>query len=238
LKRYDKAMAAYARCVELAKKGGNNAELALTLNNLGNVDRNQNRTDAAQKAYEEALKTYRLLARNDPETYLPEVAGTLNNLGELYKDQNRLSDALQAIEEAQKIRSGLAHNNPATTRKDGQISKFDPSSSEYVGPGGANVSVIAKRDATERQRRIAEKRARLADEQRTPERKARVRKTRYIAVATVREKNSKGAKSVMVYDTQEQQVVGNNVYDVKSTPKEGQVTKWDTHTAEYVGTGD
>jgi tetratricopeptide (TPR) repeat protein len=217
LKRYDKAMAAYARCVELAKKGGNNPELALTLNNLGNVDRNQNRKDAAQKAYKEALKTYRLLAQNDPETYLPQVAGTLNNLGELYKDQNRLRDARQAIEEAQKIRIGIAQN---------------------VGPGGANVSVIARRDATERQRRIAEKRARLADEQMNSERKARVRKTRYIAVATVREKNSKGAESVMIFDTQGQQVVGNSVYDVKSTPKEGQVTKWDTHTAEYVGTGD
>jgi tetratricopeptide (TPR) repeat protein len=214
LKHYDKAIVAYARCVELAKKGGNNAELALTLNNLGNVDRNQNRKDAAQKAYKESLKTYRLLALNDPETYLPEVAGTLNNLAELYKDQNRLSDARQAIEEAQKIRSGVAQN---------------------VGPGVANVAVIARRDATERQRRIAEKRARLADEQINSERKPRVRKTRYVVVATVREKDSEGAKSVMIYDTQKQQVVGNNVYDVKSTPKEGQITKMDTHTVEYVG---
>jgi len=64
-----------------------------------------------------------------------------------------------------------------------------------------------------------------------------VKKRRYIAVPTVREKNSTGAQSVMVYDTQSQQVIGNNVYDLKSTPKDGQVSKFDTVSAEYVGTG-
>ena len=33
------------------------------------------------------------------------------------------------------------------------------------------------------------------------------------------------------------QIVGNNVYDLKSTPKVGQTSKFDTYTAEYVGTG-
>jgi osmotically inducible lipoprotein OsmB len=102
---------------------------------------------------------------------------------------------------------------------------------------GAIVYVIAKHEATERQRKIAEERARLAYAQMPPARKTRVRKTRYIAVPTVREKNSTGANSVMVYDTQTQQVVGNNVYDVKSTPKDGEVGKFDTYSAEYVGTG-
>jgi uncharacterized membrane protein YgaE (UPF0421/DUF939 family) len=102
---------------------------------------------------------------------------------------------------------------------------------------GAIAYVIAKHEATERQRRIAEERARLAYQKMTAERRAQAKKHRYIAVATVREKNSTGAKSVMVYDTQTDQVVGNNVYDLKSAPKDGQVSKFDTYSAEYVGTG-
>lgn len=102
---------------------------------------------------------------------------------------------------------------------------------------GVTAYIIAKHKATERQRRIAEERARLAYENAPAPRKAQYRKQRYIAVDTVREKDSSGAKSVMVYDTQTQQVVGNNVYDVKQSPKEGSISKFDTYSAEYVGGG-
>jgi lipopolysaccharide export LptBFGC system permease protein LptF len=100
---------------------------------------------------------------------------------------------------------------------------------------GALAYVIAKHEATERQRRIAEERARLAYEKMSAERKARVQKQRYIAVSTVQEKNDKGAKSVMIYDTESKQVVGNSVYDVKTAPKDGSVQKYDSYSAEYVG---
>jgi hypothetical protein len=102
---------------------------------------------------------------------------------------------------------------------------------------GVTAYVVAKHEATERQRRYAEERARLAYEDAPAPRKAQYRKTRYIAVDTVREKDSSGAKSVMIYDTETQQVVGNNVYDVKEPPKEGTVSKFDTYSAEYVGNG-
>jgi hypothetical protein len=102
---------------------------------------------------------------------------------------------------------------------------------------GVTAYVIAKHQATERQRRIAEERARLAYQNAPPPRKAQYRKSRYIAVDTVREKESSGAKSVMIYDTQTDQVVGNDVYDVKQSPKEGTISRFDTYSAEYVGTG-
>ena len=67
----------------------------------------------------------------------------------------------------------------------------------------------------------------------------KARKTRYIAVDT--EKNEQTApeakKSVMIWDTQSQEVVGNNVYDVKSPPAVGSTAKFDTYSAEYVGSG-
>jgi hypothetical protein len=113
-----------------------------------------------------------------------------------------------------------------------------------LAAGGAYI--IAKQQASERQRKIAEQRARLyMAEQKAKEKKAQTaststskkKKSRYIAVKTVKEDNSKGQSQVMIFDTQSNQVVGNNVYDLKSSPKVGQTSKFDTYTAEYVGTG-
>jgi len=97
--------------------------------------------------------------------------------------------------------------------------------------------IIAKHQATERQQRIANERAQRAYAERKSQLKAR--RTRYIAVDTVKDEHtSPGAKkSVMIWDTQSQEVVGNNVYDVKSPPPVGSTAKFDTYSAEYVGSG-
>jgi hypothetical protein len=106
------------------------------------------------------------------------------------------------------------------------------------------VYVIAKRQATERQRRVAEERARVAAARLESQRKRAIanktpvtKKSRYIAVDTVKDDKSTGAKSVMIFDTQSQEIVGNNVYDIKSAPPKGSVGKFSTYSAEYVGTG-
>jgi hypothetical protein len=111
-----------------------------------------------------------------------------------------------------------------------------------LAAGGAYV--ISKHQASERQRKIAEQRARLyMAERAAAQKKAQTagtkqkKKPRYIAVKTVKESNSQGNAQVMIFDTQSNQVVGNNVYDLKSSPKVGQTSKFDTYTAEYVGTG-
>jgi hypothetical protein len=112
-----------------------------------------------------------------------------------------------------------------------------------LAAGGAYV--IAKEQASARQRKIAEQRAKLyLAEQKAKEKKAaqtasakKPKKSRYIAVKTVKEDTNKGASQVMIFDTQSNQVVGNSVYDLKSSPKVGQTSKFDTYTAEYVGTG-
>jgi hypothetical protein len=106
------------------------------------------------------------------------------------------------------------------------------------------VYIIAKRQASERQRRIAEERGRAAAARLEAQRRNAVasrkpvkKKSRYIAVDTVKDEKSTGAKSVMIFDTQSQEVVGNNVYDVKSTPAKGSVGQFATYSAEYVGSG-
>ena len=101
--------------------------------------------------------------------------------------------------------------------------------------------IIAKHQATERQHRIAEERAQLAYARMSAGRKSKMkaRKTRYIAVDTEKDQHTAAGakKSVMIWDTQSQEVVGNNVYDVKSPPPVGSTAKFDTYSAEYVGSG-
>jgi len=101
--------------------------------------------------------------------------------------------------------------------------------------------IIAKHQATERQRKIAEERARVYYAHLAPEKKVALKKshTRYIAVDTEKnEKTSpKAKKAVMIWDTQSETVVGNNVYDVQSPPAVGSTAKFETYSAEYVGSG-
>jgi len=100
--------------------------------------------------------------------------------------------------------------------------------------------VIAKHQATERQRRIAEERARVYYARLAPEKKAALKKRkRYIAVDTEKNEQTspKAQKSVMIWDTQSETVVNNDVYDVQTAPSVGSTAKFDTYSAEYVGSG-
>lgn len=118
-----------------------------------------------------------------------------------------------------------------------------------LAAGGAYI--IAKHQATERQRKVAEQRARLYLAKRAEEEKkaaaqvaaassskknqTAAKPSRYIAVATEKEDFNTGQAAVMIYDTQTSSIVGNNVYDLKSKPKDGTISKFDTYSAEYVG---
>jgi hypothetical protein len=99
------------------------------------------------------------------------------------------------------------------------------------------ITIVAVHEATERQRLVAQEQGHFVSQMIEQHKTRSGKKSRYIAVATVREPDSKGAKSLMIFDTQADQVVGNHVYDVKTEPKTGQVGKFETYSAEYVGTG-
>ena len=106
---------------------------------------------------------------------------------------------------------------------------------------GRVVYLIEKHEASERQKQIAEERARRAYASMSAKRKAQLKakKVRYIAVDT--EKNAKTSphakKSVMVWDTDKQQIASDNVYDVQKSPPVGETAKFDRYSAEYVGSG-
>ncbi|HEX5177380.1 MAG TPA: hypothetical protein VFV83_10140 [Chthoniobacteraceae bacterium] len=105
----------------------------------------------------------------------------------------------------------------------------------------ATTYIIAKHQASVRQRRIAEQRARAYYARMSETRKVSMKKkrVRYIAVDTEKDQRTspRAKKSVMIWDTQTQEVVGNEVYDVESTPAQGTTAKFDTYAAEYAGIG-
>jgi hypothetical protein len=125
----------------------------------------------------------------------------------------------------------------------------------------ATVVILAKHQATEKQRQVALKRAKVAlvhlkakqaRAEAKPKPKTEVAKKeaprkeaaptklpRYIAVDTSRDERTAPAaeKAVVIFDTETQEIVGNNVYDVKSTPPVGGTARFETFTAEYVGNG-
>jgi hypothetical protein len=100
---------------------------------------------------------------------------------------------------------------------------------------------IARYEANERQRQIAEQRARQSYARMSAQRRAnmKAKKVRYIAVDTERgQKTSpKAKKTVMIYDTQTQKIASNTAYDVEKTPGVGSTAKIDNYSAEYVGSG-
>ena len=63
LNRYTAARKAYERCVTMARQRGDAANIAMTLNKLGILDRDQNRMDEARRDYDEALEIRRELAQ-------------------------------------------------------------------------------------------------------------------------------------------------------------------------------
>jgi hypothetical protein len=105
----------------------------------------------------------------------------------------------------------------------------------------ATAYIIAKHQATERQRRIAAQRARAYYARLPEQRKVALKKkrVRYIAVDTVKDERSsrRAKKAIMIWDTQTQEVIGNDVYDVETPPSLGSTAKFETYSAEYVGTG-
>ena len=100
------------------------------------------------------------------------------------------------------------------------------------------VAIIGQHEATLRQRQVAEKRGRAWTAHSLASSQPAHRK-RYIAVDTESDSRTspQAQKSVMIFDTEAQQVVGKNVYDVQSPPALGAIARFETYSAQYVGPG-
>jgi tetratricopeptide (TPR) repeat protein len=83
-KKYEEALKTYR---ELAQKNPETylPDVAMTLNNLGILDRDENRMAEAWKEYQEALKIYEAFAKQDPEQFTSDVKRLKKLLRELPK---------------------------------------------------------------------------------------------------------------------------------------------------------
>ncbi|MGA3134357.1 MAG: tetratricopeptide repeat protein [Terracidiphilus sp.] len=115
LNHFNEAIVAYEMLLRIYTEP---SDRATTLNNLAVLYRATQHIEKAEQAYDEALATYRKLAKNNPEAYLPGVATTLNNLAIMYSETQRLREAEQAYDEALAIRRKLAAINPDAYRSD------------------------------------------------------------------------------------------------------------------------
>lgn len=97
------------------------------------------------------------------------------------------------------------------------------------------IKILAQREATVRQRSLARERAAQVVRKSRP--RTDRKRPRYLVVETARDERSVGDQSVMLWDTFANDVVGNNVFDIRSAPVSGSLVKFETFSAEYVGSG-
>jgi hypothetical protein len=98
---------------------------------------------------------------------------------------------------------------------------------------GVTTAVIVysyqKRKATEREQALAKQRAAKV-QKRVDSKSKSAPKTKIVAIPTEK------SDTVMLYDTKKEKVVGSQVYELEKTPKKGEVVKFGSVNAEYVGT--
>jgi hypothetical protein len=99
----------------------------------------------------------------------------------------------------------------------------------------ATVAIIAKHESSQRQREVAAQRGRDWSARHVAARQQH----HYVAVDTAVDAHTApaAARSVMIFDTDAQRVVGKDVYDVQTPPAVGSIARFDTYSAQYIGAG-
>lgn len=87
------------------------SDVAMILNNVGNLYSDMGHLLQAEHAYKESLKIYRELAEKDP-AHSEDIAATLNNLGGLYFQAEQVQKAEQACIEALERYRECARKDP------------------------------------------------------------------------------------------------------------------------------
>ncbi len=101
LSKFSEAIDCFTRCLDIARAGGDQPQVAIVLNWLGLAYRERGQFDQAKSYYEEGLALYQQL--DNPSEY----ANTLNNLGYVYRLQGRTQEALNRCQIGLRIRQEL-----------------------------------------------------------------------------------------------------------------------------------
>jgi hypothetical protein len=163
----------------------------------------------------------------DPSTILrspaPQTVEVLAfDMNRIVTTQTRLI-RYQATEYQRKVAESRARAYVAAQRR--EIAAERPSAPAKKSPKTSKNEPKPTKDAPKREKpQVAEKPRALP---------------RYIAVDTVKDKRAspKAKKVVMIWDTQAEVLVGNNIYDVQNPPSVGAMSVFETHSAQYIGAG-
>ncbi len=90
------------------------SDLAMILNNLGNLYKTLIRFTESEAVFNEALEIRRRLALSNPQAHNPDLAVTLLNIGLLYSETHQFTESEEAYNEALTIYRKLASDNPNT----------------------------------------------------------------------------------------------------------------------------
>jgi tetratricopeptide (TPR) repeat protein len=131
------------------------ADLADSLNNLGNRLSELGRKEEALAPVEEAITIRRRLAEADPATHLPDLAMSVNNLGILLAGIGRWDESLCPAEEATDIYRHLAEVEPAAYLPDLAMSVNNLGASRSQA-GRGEEALAATEEAVAIRRRLAE----------------------------------------------------------------------------------
>ena len=108
---FGEARTFYEKLIKLAPTVEHHFNYAYLLQSLNDFDR-------ARSQYDKTLQELRVLSKQNPEAYKPNLADTLNNLGNLLHATNELEQAQSYYEEALKIRRELAELDPKAYKPD------------------------------------------------------------------------------------------------------------------------
>jgi hypothetical protein len=99
-----------------AEPGIYRPDVAMTLNNLGNLLGEMKELSPAREAHEQALAIFRRWAEAQPDIYRPSLATVLSNLGATLSEMGHWPEAREAYDQALVIRRELAKAEPAIYR--------------------------------------------------------------------------------------------------------------------------
>ena len=117
LGRYEEAEKSFLESLDIFRQMSNltsyyKNNIAGSLHNLAIVQKNLKHYNDAEQSYKEALSIYQLLAKDQPEAYLPDLALALGNYGNLLKQCERYPEANELYTKALDIYFKISKKHP------------------------------------------------------------------------------------------------------------------------------
>jgi tetratricopeptide (TPR) repeat protein len=119
-------------------------DLAVSLNNLGDIYRGRGDLEAALKAYQQSLEINRRLAGQDPTnaSWQRNLADSYDNVGDVLAAQGKLQEALDAHQQSLKIRQILAEQDKSNSgwQRDLIVSLYNVGTAKAMIAGNDNIA--------------------------------------------------------------------------------------------------